>query len=138
MAVESTLVKHSLCTAAANYSGTASLSGPNGSGQFLVVKYTGTGTAPTVTVASANTDVVVGILQNDPLSGAAADVAIGGVSKAVSGASFSIGAGLMADTSGRVIAQTGVNNLIGYALGQSTAANQIVPIQIAPAYLTNA
>lgn len=132
MAVESSLVKHSLCTAAANYSSTAALAGPNGAGQYLLVKYTGTGSAPTATVCSSNADSAVGVLQNDPASGAAADVAIGGVSKVVAGAAFSIGAALMSDTSGRAIAQTSTNPIIGYALGQATAANQIVPMQIAP------
>ena len=132
MAVETSLIKHSLCTAAANYSSTASLAGPNGSGQFLLVKYTGTGVAPTATVCSSNADSAVGVLQNDPASGYVADVAIGGVSKVVAGAAVAIGAALMSDTSGRAITQTSTNPIIGYALGQATAANQIIPMQIAP------
>src|SRR5579862_8357500 len=98
MAVESSLVAHSLCTAAANYSSTASLDGPSGSGQFLLVKYTGTGSSPTVTVCSSNGDSAVGVLQNDPASGFGAEVAVAGVSKVVAGASVSIGAALMSDT----------------------------------------
>lgn len=134
MAVESTLIRHSLCTAAANYSNTAGLSGPNGAGQFLVVKYTGSGTAPTVTVCSANTDIGIGILQNDPVSGAVADVAIGGISKAVAGAAITLGAALMADSSGRVITATsaGTNPVLGWALNQATAANQVISIHLAP------
>ena len=128
------MIRHSLATAAANYSSTASLDGPNGSGQFLLVKYTGTGNAPTVTVCSGNTDKAIGVLQNDPLSGAVADVCIGGISKAVAGASITLGAALMSDTSGRVITQTspGTNPLVGWALNQATAANQIISIQVAP------
>lgn len=132
MAVEAVMIRHSLATAAANYSSTASLDGPNGSGQFLVVKYTGTGNAPTVTVCSANTDKAIGILQNDPVSGGVADVCIGGVSKAVAGASITLGVPLMSDTSGRVIAQSSTNPVIGYALNQATAANQVISIQVAP------
>ena len=134
MAVESTLIKHTLCTAAANYSSTASLAGPNGSGQYLCVKYTGTGVAPTATVCSVNTDIVVGILQNDPASGAVCDIAVAGISKAVAGASITLGAGLMADTSGRVITATtaGTNPVLGWALNQATATNQIISIHLAP------
>ena len=134
MAVESTLIKHTLCTAAANYSSTASLAGPNGSGQYLVVKYTGTGVAPTATVCSGNADIGVGILQNDPASGAVCDIAVAGVSKAVAGAAITLGAGLMADTSGRVITATtaGTNPVLGWALNQATAANQIITIHLAP------
>ena len=134
MAVESTLIAHTLCTAAANYSSTASLDGPNGSGQFLIVKYTGTGVAPTATVTSANADIGVGVLQNDPIAGAACEVAIGGVSKVVAGAAFAVGIPLMSDTAGRAITATSTNPVIGFALGQATAANQIVPMQVAPSY----
>lgn len=138
MAVENTLQKHSRTTAAANYSSTAGLAGPNGSGQFLIVKYTGTGTAPTSTVASAGTDRVAGILQNDPIAGQPCDVAYGGDSKVVAGAAFAIGVGLMSDANGCAVTQTGVNNFIGYALAQATAQYQVVEVQISPAYLTNA
>lgn len=133
MAVESPQQKFSIATAAANYSSTAGLAGPNGSGQFLVVKLTGTGTAPTVTVTSASADVCVGILQNDPIAGAGADVCFSGVSKVVAGAAFAIGIPLMSNSSaGTVITATGTNPVIGYAMGQATAANQIVSMLVVP------
>src|SRR6185437_5055634 len=135
MAVEAVMIRHSLATAAANYSSTAGLAGPNGSGQFLIVKMTGSGNAPTVTVAATNATVCHGVLQNDPLSGAVADVCVGGVSKVVAGAAITLGAALMSDTAGRAITQTSTNPVIGYALNQATAANQIISMQVAPQFV---
>lgn len=128
MAAEAPYLSHTQLIAAANYSSTASLSGPNGAGQFLLMKCTTGGKA---TLCAANADVPIGILQNDPVSGAAANIAFAGVSKVVVGASVSAGAALMSDTSGRAITQTGTNPVIGYALDAATAANQLIRCQIA-------
>ena len=128
MAAEGPYLAHTQLTAAANYSSTASLSGPNGSGQFLLVKCTTGGQA---TLCAANSDIPIGILQNDPTSGTAANVAFAGVSKVVVGASLSAGALLMSDSSGRAITQTSTNPVVGYALDAATAANQIIRVQIA-------
>ena len=134
MAVEASMLRHTLCTAAANYSSTAALDGPNGSGQFLLVALTGTGNAPTATVTTTNATVAHGVLQNDPLSGAVCDICFSGVSKAVAGASITLGAALMSDTHGRVVTQSspGTNPTIGYAMNQATAANQIISILVVP------
>lgn len=132
MATEAPIFAHSHCTASADLSSTGtSLQGPNGTAQFLAVKISGVGT---VTVAAANSDVVHGILQNDPKSGQAANVAFGGISKAVAGAAITAGAVLMSDTSGRVITQTspGTNPCLGQALDTSTAAGQVIRILIVP------
>jgi hypothetical protein len=131
MATESPLLVHTQCTASANLSATASLSGGNGSGQYLCMKISG---SRTVTVAAANTDVVTGILQNDPLSGQAANVGWSGITKAVAGAAITAGAGLMSDTSGRVITWTtaGTNPCLGQCLETATGAGQIVTILVSP------
>src|SRR6185437_1312613 len=134
MAVEAVMIRHSLATAAANYSSTAGLDGPNGSGQFLLVKMTGSGNAPTVTVAATSATVCHGVLQNDPVSGGVADVCVAGVSKVVAGAAITLGANLMSDTAGRAITATSAvtNPVIGYALNQATAANQIISMLVVP------
>ena len=129
MAVEGPLLATTLFTASANLSSTASLAGPNGSGQFLLMKISGSGT---VTVTAASTDITIGVLQNDPASGFGAEVAVGGVSKVVSGAAVTAGALLMPDTSGRAITLTGTNPSAGVALTTSTAANQIISMLVVP------
>ena len=136
MATESPMLCHTQCTASANLSPTASLAGWNGSGQYLCMMMSG---ARTVTVASANTSLVCGILQNDPLSGQAANVGFMGVSKAVAGAAITAGAQLMSDTSGRVITQTtaGTNPTMGQAIETAGAAGQIITILIYPGFGLN-
>lgn len=132
MSTEAPFLSHTQCTASVDLSSTgSSLAGPNGTGQFLCVKLSG---SRTVTVCAANTDIVHGILQNDPKSGQAANVAIAGVSKAVAGAAITAGAGLMSDTSGRVITWTtaGTNPVLGQAIETATGAGQVIAILVTP------
>jgi predicted RecA/RadA family phage recombinase len=131
MATEAPLIHDgSQCTAAANYYNPSSaLDGPGGSGQFLCVYISA---ARTVTVQTSQGGAVYGILQNTPPQGAAADVGILGVSKAVAGAAISAGANLMCDGNGRVITQTGSNVIVGVALEAASAANQIITIALVP------
>lgn len=127
MATESPLCHHSQCIAAANLSSTASLDGPNGSGQFLAVKVTA---SRQVNLANAGGEAIDGILQNDPALGQAADVGFSGVSKAVAGAAFVAGALLMTDTNGRLITATSTNDAVAKAIEAATAANQIVTVMV--------
>ncbi len=62
------------------------LSGVNGSGQFLLVNMaTGSTDLTIVTSTLGSTQVILGVLQNKPSTGQAADVKIVGVSKVVMG-----------------------------------------------------
>lgn len=66
------------------------LSGPNGSGQFLVVTASTT-VEYTVNVAGAGSTLgLIGVLQNKPSTGVAADVKIHGVSKVVLGSTTGV------------------------------------------------
>ena len=90
MTTESPLISiGSQCTAAADLSGaTTSLAGPNNSGQFLAVKLTA---SRQVNLANTGGEAVLGILQNTPAQGQAADIGFVGVSKAVVGAAVAAG-----------------------------------------------
>lgn len=68
------------------YSGTVR-AGPNGSGQFLTVKMS-TSVDLTVNLTTAVAERIIGILQNKPSTGIAADVGFAGISKAVAGATI--------------------------------------------------
>ena len=129
MATDGKFLSDSPCTASADLSVTSGLAGPNGAGQYLLVKVSG---SLTVTVCAANTDIPFGVLQNDPLPGAPANVAFAGVSKVIAGAAITAGAQLMSDSSGRAITQTGSNPIAGMALETAASANQIVKMLIAP------
>lgn len=68
--------------------------GPNGSGQFLGVKLS-TAVDLTVNLTTASGERIIGVLQNKPSTGLAADVGFSGMTKAVAGASIDPGAEVM-------------------------------------------
>jgi len=81
--------------------------------QYKAVKLT-SGTNRGCEPADADNDPSIGILQNAPASGEAAQVAIGGISKAKFGATLAVGAAVECQaTSGEMIA----NTTGGYAIG---------------------
>jgi hypothetical protein len=93
--------------------------------QFTAVIVTGADfKVDAATVATAGTPIL-GILQNKPTSGQAADVRVIGVSKAKAGASYSRGVPLMIDGSGRLIAATSTNQAVAYSLEAAGGANEI-------------
>lgn len=126
MATEGPLVHDGAqCVAAANYGNSAGLAGTNtggttggatGSGQFLAVVLTSAGR--TVAIAGTAGVQCYGILQSKPASGAAADVAIFGITKAVAGGTIAAAAALMTNASGQVVAWTSGSGYaqIGYAI----------------------
>jgi hypothetical protein len=83
-----------------------------------------------VSLASTGGEAILGILQNKPLATQAADVRFVGVSKAKAGASYSRGALLMTDTSGRFITATATNHAVAMALEAAAAANEIRTVLI--------
>lgn len=118
-------------TAAANYSGgTAGQAGPGSSGQFLAVYISA---SRAVSIAATAGQAGVGIMQNTPSSGAAADVGILGVTKAVAGTStVTAGAALTTDASGRMVAQTGTQVVWGEAYETVSATNQVFTMLMKP------
>lgn len=97
--------------------------------QFYAVKITA---SRAVNLASTGGEAIYGILQNNPISGLAADVGMLGITKAVAGAAVTAGDYLMTDTSGRVITATSTNHRIGQALETCAVANQIITIALGP------
>lgn len=105
MAVEGVMVRDGNCVAGQDFSNTAALAGPNGSGQFLAVIQSAAADR-TILIAGANAASVYGILQNKPRSGEAGDVCYSGISKAVFGATIAANAFLTTDSSGRMVTAT--------------------------------
>jgi Uncharacterized conserved protein (DUF2190) len=96
--------------------------------QFYVVTITG---ARLVNLQTTGGGAAYGILQNKPTLGQAADVGILGVSKAAAGAAFAAGAGLMTDTTGRLIAISGTTNRrVATAIEAATAAGQLITVAL--------
>ena len=104
--------------------------------QYYVVKHGST--AGTVKVASAVDDAIAGILQNEPASGEAAEVAVLGVVKAAAEASVSAGSYLTVSSTGRVKATTtDLDYTVGQALEASSSAGDIIQIVTLPGQLSD-
>lgn len=97
---------------------------PNGAKQYHLVKYTGTHQVGLATAAGDE----IGVLQNKPQQpGAAATVAIAGVTNVVSGGVIPAGAYLVPDAEGRAVAAgAGVTSKLR-SQGIASGAGQLVP-----------
>jgi hypothetical protein len=134
MATESPLIHDgSHTTASVDMSATSSLTGLNGTGQYLGVVISG---SKTVAYDSTGGSVIYGILQNAPASGQPADVGIFGVSKAVMGAAATAGADLMTNSAGRLITATSTNRRFAILLETCSAAGQVCSVFITGANRT--
>lgn len=96
--------------------------------QYRFVKVTGARTAGLAT-SSDNGGLIIGVLQNKPqVTGAAATIAIGGVTLVEAGASISAGNAIKADSLGRgAVATVGTDVVVGFALAAATVG-QLVPV----------
>ncbi len=71
--------------------------------QYRAVKLSTTVDRTVLAMSNANTERPIGILQNDPVSGEAADVALCGICKAVYGGNVTRGDKLACDNDGKLI-----------------------------------
>jgi hypothetical protein len=129
MATEAVQIRDGSNTvAAANYSNGQSLAGPSGSGQFLAVALSASADRTSV-LASTQGQQVYGILQNKPTAGAAADVCLFGITKAVAGGTITRGSQLMVNASGQLITWTAGSAYSQVAVAlESAVSGQIVTV----------
>ena len=99
------------------------------SSQFKFVESNSSGT---VTVTNAAGEYALGVLQNNPASGQAATVAIGGISKVVLGGTVAINDQISTDASGRAIAATTGHKIVGIAR-KGGAVGEIGSVLLRPA-----
>lgn len=118
MAIESTGLDHSVCTANADLSGS----------QYLAVTVATNDFG--VSLATVATTPIIGILQNKPTAGQAADVRFVGVSKVVAGAAYTRGTALMINGSGQLITWVTTNVAVAIALESATGAGDIRSVQL--------
>ncbi|MEN3051291.1 MAG: DUF2190 family protein [Candidatus Methanosuratincola petrocarbonis] len=97
--------------------------------QFKVVYASDANTVALATDRASH--MPLGILQNKPDTGQAADIMISGISKAVAGDSISVGANLSFDTYARVVTTPGDGYFwVGTALEAASAADEVIPVLI--------
>ena len=100
----------------------------NGKAQYRFVKVTG---RHQVGLATANTDLVVGVAQNKPqVDGQAVTVALSGVSNVIAGAAITAGQEISTDATGRAIPKpgTGTPLVLGIAITSATVAGELVSV----------
>jgi len=97
--------------------------------QYYIVKQHTDGT---MILAAAATDKIVGVLQNKPVVGAAANVQIGGTVKVIAGGTISVGAWVTSDSNGKAVATTTDKDVVfGKYLGSASAASgDIIEVQM--------
>jgi hypothetical protein len=99
------------------------------SAQFKFVESNSSGT---VTVTNAAGEYVLGVLQNNPASGQAATVAVGGISKVVLGGTVSINDSIATDNAGKAVAASTGNKIVGIAI-KGGASGEIGSVLLRPA-----
>lgn len=99
--------------------------------QFYLVKLDSSGRV----VLAGAAERAIGVLQNKPLAGEAAQVRVLGVSKVISGYSFGVGTVLASDSAGKAVASSSAKP-IGISLEAAGAANQIVSVLVIPGWET--
>jgi hypothetical protein len=93
--------------------------------QYMVVQAASTAGAVKLATTAA-TDLLLGVLQNDPTSGQAAEVAFAGVCQALSEDSVTFGSYLTCSTTGRVkTTTTDGDEIVGFALRAGDAGDKI-------------
>lgn len=108
--------------------------GPSGSYQFCAVRLS-TAADRTISRCTLTTQVPLGILQNKPSTGIAADVGCWGVSKAVAGSTaIAAGQDLMSDTDGQLIPYVAGAGVVRFAraLEAAAAVGQIISVFVSP------
>lgn len=96
--------------------------------QFCAVTVNSAGRAA---IADAD-DQVIGIVQNNPAAGQAANIAFGGVSKAKLGGTVAAGARVTSNASGEIVAAASAgDSVIGVAL-TGGASGEIISVLLAP------
>lgn len=103
--------------------------------QFYIVKLDSSGNAA---LCSATTDEPIGVLQNAPLSGQPASIAIAGVTKCVTGSALAINASVSSDSAGKgtalTLAASGTtyNGRVGLVKTASAAAGGVAEVVLRP------
>lgn len=90
--------------------------------QFRFMKVSGVGT---VTVLAAITDKILGVLQNDPVSGLPASVANTGKSKVVAGGTVTAGDVVGSDNAGRAVTIVPGTDTTQYVGGIATSSGAV-------------
>lgn len=94
------------------------------SSQYKVVELGSSG----VSATNATTDVPVGVLQNKPTTGLAADVMMLGISRCIAVAAITKGVKVSCTAAGKVQTAATGQHIVGIALEAASADGDIIPV----------
>ena len=98
--------------------------------QYHIVQFSTT--AGQVKIASAATQALAGVVQNDPAAGAEADVAVLGIAKVIAGGSITAGDHITTNSTGRAATTTSANNhVLGIALDAAASNGDEIRVALA-------
>lgn len=101
--------------------------------QFTAVKSVNNSGKAEVAANTTSGGKIMGVLQNKPKSGEAADVMVVGVTKMVAGAAVTAGVNVMSDAAGKaILAATTGSTMIGIALSTAGGAGEIIDVLLLP------
>lgn len=105
----------------------AAATGDLSSSQFYIMKWAAQDVVGLCTSSTMNAAAAIGVLQNDPTTGQAAEVLVFGPTKVVAGEAITVGSLLTCSTAGTAnIANTTGEYCWGRALSASTASAQVI------------
>lgn len=104
------------------------------SGQFKVVKLLSTAGQVNLAATSIITETVIGLLQNNPKSGDAAEVAVGGIAKGVAGTSTIVIGSILGVNTTSYLVKTTTDNVqqIGKSLTKASAIGDVISVLLQP------
>jgi hypothetical protein len=122
------------CRSTADYSGATV-------GQYRFMGYSGSSSSvdgvPTVTRCSSAGAECLGVLTDKPKSGETASVQTGGLAKVEAGAALStIGEYVASDSTGRAVAATTGQRVLGEVFSAAGAAGEIITVRLLSAHFT--
>lgn len=94
--------------------------------QFLAVKIS----ADFKVDVSGDGELSMGVLQNDPVLGEAAEIEMDGISKAIIGAAVAFGAKLAADAAGKLITAVATKHVVAIAQEAGGGANEVIAVKV--------
>jgi len=104
--------------------------------QYYLVKSDTSGSPMTIILGGAN-EKVIGVLQNEPEQGEAAEVRVDGTSKVVAGTPISVGDMVSCDADGKANKVEAADKwAVGIALEEASAAGDIIEILLCQGYVS--
>jgi hypothetical protein len=104
------------------------------SGQFKVVKLLSTAGTCNLAATSVIASTVIGLLQNNPKSGDAAEVAVAGIAKGIAGTSTIVIGSVLGVNSTSYLVGTTTDNIqtIGKSLSKAGAIGDVITVLLIP------